>query len=191
MIRPGDNTVTDVADNLHTDAEQLERFARESPWEHGEVERHLHQRMPEGMQGKDAALIVDAMPIPKRGTRSVGAARQWCRVLGKAENCHVTVNPILARPGTYDNPDQVHWPLAMRLFLPKKWVGDETAEYDSPEERRRYPELREAAGVPEDVEYRPKYEIALEQVERAVAAGIEHDCVVGNIGFGRPRAFME
>ena len=191
LIRPGNNTVTDIADNLYTDAEQLERFVRESPWEHDEVERHLHEQVPEAMQGEDAALIVDGMPIPKRGTRSVGAARQWCSVLGKVDNCQVTVNTILARPGPHDNTDQVHWPLAMRLFLTKKWAGDKSAEYDSPEERRRYAELRESTGIPEDVAYQPKYDIALEQVERAIAAGVKHDCVVGDIGFGRPRAFRE
>lgn len=191
LLRPGDNTVTDIADNVSTEQEQLERFVRESPWEHAEVERHLHEQVPADMQGEDAILIVDAMPIPKRGTRSVGAARQWCSVLGKVENCQVTVNTILSRPGKQANADQVTWPLAMRLFLSKKWVGDEAAAYDSAKERRRYAELREATGVPEDVEYRPKHAIALEQVERAVAAGIEHDCVVGDIGFGRPKAFRE
>ncbi len=71
---------------------QLERFVRESPWEHQNVESHLREEVPDEVQGPDAALIVDGMAIPKSGEKSVGVARQWCGATGKVDNCQVTVN---------------------------------------------------------------------------------------------------
>lgn len=189
LIRPGDKTVTDIANHVNTDHEQLERFIRESPWEHEQVLDHLHEQVPEGVPAAEAALIVDGMAIPKRAERSVGVARQWCGVRGKVDNCQVVVNCVLARPGTQVNANQVTWPLATHLYLPEKWAGGADVEYNGPEERERYAELREETGVPEALGYRPKYEIALEQIERAIDAGITHGCVVGDTAFGRPGPF--
>lgn len=62
----------------HADQERLERFVRESPWEHEQVEEHLRTTAPEKVQGPDAALIVDGMGIPKKGDHSVGVYQQWC-----------------------------------------------------------------------------------------------------------------
>lgn len=189
LIRPGDKTITDIGKHVNTDHEPLERFIRESPWEHEQVQEHLHEQVPEELPAEEAALIVDGMAIPKRAERSVGVARQWCGVRGKVDNCQVVVNCVLARPGKQFNANQVTWPLATELYLPKKWAGGADVEYDSPQERERYAELREETGIPEEIGYRPKYEIALAQIERAIDAGIEHGCVVGDTGFGRPGPF--
>jgi SRSO17 transposase len=87
-VRPGSpNTVTEIAEKMHADQERLERFVRESPWAHENVESELRERVPEAIQGQEAALIVDGMGIPKTGQNSVGVARQWCGVTGKLDNC--------------------------------------------------------------------------------------------------------
>lgn len=123
---------------MNTDHEPLERFIRESPWEHEQVQEHLHEQVPEALPAAEAALIVDGMAIPKRAERSVGVARQWCGVRGKVDNCQVVLNCVLARPGTQYNANQVTWPLATELYLPKQWAGGAEVEYDRPEERERY-----------------------------------------------------
>ncbi|MFB6228439.1 MAG: transposase, partial [Halobacteriales archaeon] len=100
LLRPGSpNTVTDIAEKMHADQERLERFVRESPWGHENVEAELRERVPEAIQGHDAALVIDGMPIPKSGEEIVGVVRQWCSVTGKVDTCQVTVNCTLASNG--------------------------------------------------------------------------------------------
>ncbi len=148
------------------------------------------------MQGPDAALIVDGMAIPKSGEKSVGVASRWCGATGKVDNCQVTVNCTLARAGKQHNSDQVTWPLGARLYLPKKWTGeDDSGEddsvYETDREREKYAQLSEEAGIPEKVSYQPKYEIATGLIEQAMAAGPDHACVVGDTGFGKYSPFRE
>src|SRR5262249_60755720 len=88
-----------------------------------------------------AGWVVDDTGIRKRGRHSVGVARQYCGVLGKQENCQVAVSVTLAHV-------QASVPVAYRLYLPEAWAQD----------RRR----RRAAGVPDPIEFRPKWRVALE-----------------------------
>jgi SRSO17 transposase len=190
LLRPGSpNTITDIAEKMHTDQERLERFVRESPWAHENVESELRERVPEAIQGQEAALIVDGMGIPKTGQDSVGVARQWCGVTGKLDNCQVTVNCTLARPGERQNADQLTWPLGMRLFLSEKWTDDDEADYENQQERERYAQRREDTAVPADIEHQSKPEIALELIEQAVSTEVEHGCVVADRYFGEARSF--
>ena len=77
LLRLGSsNTVTDIDEKIHIDQERLERFIRESPWEHENVESELRERVSGAIQGREAALIVDSMGIPKSGDESVGVAHQ-------------------------------------------------------------------------------------------------------------------
>ncbi len=190
LLRPGSpNTITDIAEKMHVDQERLERFVRESPWEHENVETELRERVPEAIQAEDAALIVDGMAIPKAGEDSVGVVRQWCGATGKVDTCQVTVNCTLARPGERQNADQLTWPLGMRLFLPKKWTGADDADYDSPQERDRFAQRREDAAIPDEVEHRSKLDIAVELIQHAVSADITHGCVVADRNYGESRSF--
>ena len=192
LFRPGtDNTVTDIAKKTHMDQERLERFVRESPWEHGAVEARLQEIVPEAVQGDDAAIIVDGMAIPKKGDESVGVARQWCGATGKLDNCQVTVNATLARPGERRNPDQVTWPLGMQLYLDKKWSDHEDADYDNQREGERYARLREKTDIPDDIHYQPKHNIAAGIIEQALSAGLDHACVVADSNFGKRSSFRE
>jgi len=192
LLRPGKSkSVADIADQTGADQEQLERFVRESPWEHQNVESHLREEVPDEVQGPDAALIVDGMGIPKSGEKSVGVARQWCGATGKVDNCQVTVNCTLARAGEQHNSDQVTWPLGTRLYLPKKWTGEDDSVYETAREREKYAQLSEEAGIPEEVSYQPKYEIAVDLIDQAMAAGPDHACVVGDTGFGKYSPFRE
>ena len=159
-----------LACRVNANSERLERFVRESPWEHTEVEDHLRAAVPEGVDGPEAAHIVDGMGIPKQGEYSVGVARQWCGATGKIDNCQITVTCTLARPGEERNADHVTWPLGSRLYLTKKWTGVES-EYDDQLEREHYDRLREGAAIPEDVVYQPKYAIAAVMIEDGSRCG--------------------
>src|SRR5215813_8660369 len=93
--------------------------------------------------GPVAAWVVDDTGIPKKGQHSVGVARQYCGVLGKQDNCQVAVSVSVAH-------ERASVPVAYRLYVPEAWAQD----------RRR----RRAAGVPDTITFRPKWQIALEQI---------------------------
>jgi SRSO17 transposase len=104
----------------------------------------------------------------KQGKHSVGVQRQYCGQLGKRANCQVLVSLTLAR-------GEVPVCVGLRLFLPEEWAAD-------PGRRRR-------AGVPEDVAGRPKWRIALAEIDRVLAAGARFGCVLGDAEYGKAAAF--
>jgi SRSO17 transposase len=114
------------------------------------------------------AWIVDDTGFPKKGRHSVGVARQYCGQLGKQDNCQIAVSLSVAN-------DQGSLPIAYRLYLPESWAND----------RGR----RAKAGVPEDVVFRTKPEIALNQIRAAVAAGVPTGTVLADAGYGVDTAF--
>ena len=109
-----------------------------------------------------AFWIVDDTGFPKQGTHSVGVARQYCGVLGKQDNCQVAVSISLANA-------QASVPVAYRLYLPKAWAEDA--------QRRRQ------AGIPLEVNFATKTQIALEQLETLLAEGAPRYCVLADAGY--------
>lgn len=114
--------------------------------------------------------IVDDTGLPKKGTHSVGVARQYCGQLGKKDNCQVAVTLSLAS-------ELGSTPLAYRLYLPKDWIDD--------------PERRQKTGVPEDVEFATKPAIALTQISAALAAGVQPGIVLADAAYGDDTVFRE
>ena len=113
--------------------------------------------------GQIEAWIIDDTGFPKQGRHSVGVARQYCGQLGKQDNCQVAVSLSIANR-------HASLPVAYRLYLPEQWVADD--------DRRR------KTGVPEDIRFRTKPEIALEQIRAASAAGLPLGVVLMDAGYG-------
>jgi SRSO17 transposase len=109
------------------------------------------------------AWIIDDTGFPKKGTHSVGVARQYCGQLGKQDNCQVAVSLSLA------NADG-SLPVAYRLYLPQAWAHDAAR--------------RKKAGVPEEIGFQTKIEIALDQIRAAHAAGLPRGAVLMDAGYG-------
>jgi len=107
--------------------------------------------------------IIDDTGFPKKGTHSVGVARQYCGQLGKEDNCQVAVSLSLANA-------HASLPVAYRLYLPQDWTRD----------RDR---LRKA-GVPEEVGFETKHEIALDQIRHACASSLPRGVVLMDAGYG-------
>jgi SRSO17 transposase len=100
LIRPGNSkSIAGIASMVDIKQEELERFVRESAWEHENVEEHLRQTVPEAAQGAASALILDGIGIPKQGHDSAAVGHQWCGATGKIDSCQVTINLALASPG--------------------------------------------------------------------------------------------
>jgi SRSO17 transposase len=96
--------------------------------------------------------------------------RQWCGATGKKDNCIVTVHLGVAR-GRYKTLVDAD------LFLPESWSEDR--------ERCRQ------AGIPDAVVYRPKWRIALEQLERVTAQGIHLDWLTFDEYYGSKPGLLE
>ena len=94
------------------------------------------------------------------------------------------MNLTLVALGEEHNADQITWPLGMRLYLPKKWAGDDSTVYETQQEEERYARLREETGIPGDIGFRPKYVIGGDLIE-AAAPTVSHACVVADSGYSK------
>ena len=113
--------------------------------------------------GPIEAWIIDDTGFPKQGRHSVGVARQYCGQLGKQDNCQVAVSLSVAN-------HHASLPVAYRLYLPHDWAED----------RKR----RRKAGVPEEISFKTKPEIALDQLRWACEAGVARGVVLMDAGYG-------
>jgi SRSO17 transposase len=145
------------------DKEQLHHFVATSTWDTCDHERVLLDKAGALVGGRGAHLIVDDTALVKKGTHSVGVAHQYCGQLGKNANCQALVSLTMAR-------DEMPVPVALRLYLPKLWAEDQG--------RRR------KCGVPEEIAFRPKWKIALDEIERVVEAGVTFGDVLADAGYG-------
>src|SRR6266478_2431635 len=108
--------------------------------------------------GPVVAWIVDDTGFPKKGKHSVGVAHQYCGQLGKQDNCQVAVSLSVATWST-------SLPMAYRFYLPQEeWAEDS--------------ERRNQAGVPEDIRFQTKPQIALHQIQQAVKADVGRGAVL-------------
>jgi SRSO17 transposase len=110
-----------------------------------------------------SAWVIDDTGIPKKGGHSVGVARQYCGVLGKTDNCQVAVSLSMANA-------TMSVPCAWRLYLPKPWAQNKT--------------LRQAGGVPKEIRFQTKWQIALDQIDAQLADDLPRAPVVADAGYG-------
>jgi len=151
--------------------DQLHHFISSPAWDDAPLWRVLAEQADAVLGGGDAVLVVDDTALPKKGTRSVGVAAQYCGALGKQANCQSLVSLTLAR-------GDVPVPVGLRLFLPKSWTDE--------------PARCAAAGVPERARTaQSKPEIALDEIDRVRAAGVRFGCVLADAGYGHSAPFRQ
>jgi SRSO17 transposase len=145
--------------------QSLLHFIGEGRWSNAKVLGKVREMVLPEMErhGPIEAWMIDDTGFPKQGRHSVGVARQYCGQLGKQDNCQVAVSLSIA------NRD-ASLPVAYRLYLPQDWAKDC--------ERRR------KTGVPEDVGFKTKPEIALGQLRWACEAGLPRGVVLMDAGYG-------
>ena len=127
-------------------------------------------RCCQSSNGAIRAWIIDDTGFPKKGTHSVGVARQYCGQLGKQDNCQVAVTLSVAN-------DDASLPIACRLYLPEAWANDSAR--------------CAKAGVPEDVTFQTKPQIALAQLRAARDAGVAPAAVLADTGYGVDTEFRD
>jgi SRSO17 transposase len=149
--------------------DQLQHFIASPAWDDAPLWRVLAEQADRLVGGPEAVLVIDDTALPKKGTLSVGVARQYCGQLGKRASCQALVSLTLAGR-------EVPVPAGLRLLLPEEWTAD--------------PERCAAAGVPEDeVVARTKGAIALVELDRLIAAGARFGVVLADAGYGASAAF--
>jgi SRSO17 transposase len=152
------------------DYQAVQHFITHSPWEYEPVMDQVADDSNRLLGASpDSALFIDECSTPKKGKKSVGVARQWCGRLGKVDNCQTGVFAALNK-GPYATL------IDTRLYLPAEWADD----------RKRCKD----AGVPKDVVFKTKSELALEMVRSARERGIGFSWVGIDSGYGKETPFL-
>jgi SRSO17 transposase len=157
-------------DNVRRMHQALHHVVADAPWSDAAVLRQVRESVLLAMQKRGSVVcwIVDDTGFPKKGRHSVGVARQYCGQVGKQDNCRVAVSLSIA---TWSSS----LPIAYRLYLPEIWASDQ--------KRRR------AAGVPEEVEFQTKPQIALDQIRTAVEEEVPRGVVLADAAYGTDGRF--
>jgi SRSO17 transposase len=163
LLMPGQRkSIEPMAQRLGVDAQRLQQFITDSPWEEAGVWRAIRQEVIQRLEPLEA-WIVDETGWLKQGTHSVGVAHQYCGAVGKKANCQINVQVTVT-------DGQVAAPIGARLYLPESWIEDR-------------PRCRQA-GVPEEVGFATKPQMALEMVAAALADGVPQAPVLGDFVYG-------
>ena len=157
-------------ENVRRMHQSLHHLVADAPWsDEAVLDSVLDSVLPVVLNdGPIVAWIVDDTGFPKKGQQSVGVTRQYCGQVGKQENCRVAVSLSVTT-------ETSSIPVAFRLYLPEMWANDS--------QRRR------KAGIPAEVTFQTKPEIALAQIRRARERGIPEGVVLADAGYGNDSGF--
>jgi SRSO17 transposase len=162
-------SIEPMADAAGLPPRNLQQFLSLHKWDEAHMRDTLQHIVANEHQHSCSIGIFDETGHPKKGDKTPGVRRQWCGNTGKTDNCVVTVHLNYTA-------DDFHCLLDSELFLPESWSDDR--------------ERCEAAGIPQDMIHRPKWEIALELWQRAVANGVRFEWVGGDEGYGKVPEFL-
>ena len=157
--------------------QSLLHFVGQAPWSDAAVLTKVRDLVLPAIEGTGPieAWIIDDTGFPKKGRHSVGVDRQYCGQIGKQDNCQIAVTLSLANA-------QASLPIAYRLYLPEAWAQDAVR--------------RSKAGVPQEIGFQTKPEIALDQIRAALADQMPPGLILADSTGGIPfavliiRAFM-
>jgi SRSO17 transposase len=153
-----------------SDYKRYIHFLSSSPWDHRGVNRETMKvadellRQQKVRSGKPTGLQLDETSHLKKGDKSVGVSRQYAGVIGKVDNCQVSVHASLSN-------EKFCTLIGTELFLPLNWAADTTR--------------CKAAGIPEKEQVHvTKPALALKLVKAAIADGIDFDFIAGDGLYG-------
>lgn len=168
LLLPGERkSIEPMAQRLGVDAQGLQQFVADSPWEEGLLWTEIRRQVLPTLSVLEA-WIVDETGWLKQGRDSVGVSHQYCGAVGKQANCQVCVE-IAVSDG------EIAAPAAGRLYLPEKWCQD--------------PARRKKAGVPAEITFRTKPQIALDLLAQLTEEGVARAPVLGDAAYGDSSEF--
>jgi SRSO17 transposase len=159
-------------DNVRRMHQSLHHLVADARWNDEEMLAEVRRQVLPSMQkhGPVVAWIVDDTGFPKQGKHSVGVARQYCGQIGKHDNCQAAVSLSV-------NTWNASLPIAWRLYLPEVWCQDS--------------QRRQRAGVPEEMQFATKPEIALQQIRQTVEQNVPTGVVLADAGYGNSTSFRQ
>jgi SRSO17 transposase len=159
-------------ENVRQTHQSLHHVVAHAPWRDEDIlEQVRHYVLPAMQkQGPVVAWVVDDTGFVKKGTHSVGVTRQYCGQVGKQENCRIGVSLSLSTA-------EASLPIAWRLYLPEVWTQDK--------------KRRKATGIPEDIGFQTKPEIALQQIRAALDRKVPSAPVLADAAYGNDTKFRE
>ena len=168
-IEPMAARLVDEESEIESMRQRLQQCVVVSDWSDDEVRARLARKLDSELPSIEA-FVLDDTGFPKKGKFSVGVQRQYSGTLGRRDNCQVATSLHLAGEAGSGC-------IALRLYLPESWSHDPIA-------RRR-------AGVPQDILFLRKWEIALEQLDEALRQGVRKHVVLADAGYGDASEFRE
>ncbi len=150
----------------------LQEFLASDAWDEDRMTALVQQLVARDHADPQAIAVIDESGHPKKGCETAGVSRQYCGNTGKIDNCVMTVHL------TYTSFDgKFRTMLDSSLYLPKCW--------DEDRERCR------KAKIPDELVYRPKYNIALEQLDRSAANEVRFAWVTADEWYSQKPAFVQ
>ena len=163
-------SVEPIADAAGVPPRTLQEFLSMLKWDEQAARDQVQRRVARRHAHPQGVGIIDETSFHKQGSQTACVQRQWCGSRGKKDNCVVSVH-LGYVAGDF------HTLIDGDLFLPEAtWHENRT--------RCR------TAGIPNDVVYRAKWEIALEQVRRALGNGIRFSWLTFDEGYGGKPPFL-
>jgi SRSO17 transposase len=152
--------------------QSLHHFIADAPWDDEKVLEELYRRLVPRMEqrGPIKAWILDEICVPKRGSASVGVARQGWRAGRELRNSQVVIMLGIANEDAF-------LPIAHRLYLGQEWTDD--------------PKRRAAAKLPPGLLFQSKASIALEQLQSAHACGVSAGILISELPCANEVSFRE
>jgi SRSO17 transposase len=147
----------------------LQEFLSLWSWDEAGLRDKVERRVAKHHSSRHSVGVIDDTGCPKKGTHSPGVQRQWCGATGKTDNCQVSVHLSYAA-------DDFHTMLDGELYIPESWSEDR--------ERCR------ACGIPDELAFRPKWQIALELYDLAVGNGIVFRYLTFDEAYGGKPLFL-
>ena len=166
LLQQGRGNMTKYANNVQdASARRFQYFISQSTWEYrpviAQIQRDVMERIGDA---RDGAIHIDETSFPKQGDDSVGVKRQYSGRLGKVDNCQVAVCLGYTKGSLRTLIDT-------ELYIPEGWANDLYR--------------REKCGIPEDLKFKKKAEIALELIRIARSNGVQFGWVGMDTFYGR------
>ncbi|MFS4093372.1 IS701 family transposase [Streptomyces sp. AF1A] len=154
----------------HATPHRIQKFLGEASWDAdallAEVQDYIARELGDGQ----ATLVLDDTQVQKKGTRSVGVARQHCGVTGDVRNCQVMVMLTYAAGDGHTFYDR-------RLYLPKAWTGD--------------PERCRQVGVPDGTAFATKPQLGIAMLTTALERSLPFAWVAADADYGKDPALRD
>lgn len=146
----------------------LQEFLSLHRWREDLLAGRIREIVRDEHSARGAIGVIDESGFPKKGKKTPGVQRQYCGQTGKTDNCIVTVD-LGYVVGDF------HCLVDCDLYVPKSWISDE--------------ERRKEARIPEELEFRTKWQIALDLVRRSLADGLPLEWITADELYGRTKDF--